>query len=449
MRIEALRRHDELRAAVVRTRAALSEIGQRYADAIHRTAAELDIHLKLLSAESHFGATWATAVITGWVPAARADELRAIVMSASGGAGLAELSPPDAEDVAEGRVPSVVTRSWLLAPFARLVQGYGTATYTELEPTLLFTISFLALFGLIFGDLGHGLCVLAIGLIVRWKARSQTTRDVGFLAVACGLTAAVFGAFFQGAVFGYSLRHDLRFPWTLGIEPIRIVPGHTEGAAGDVVRYLLLSMGFGMLMVTIGVLLNTWNRLRARDYVGALLDRFGMAGLVFYWSTIVLLGSLFLGGGRPHFVVPALLIGLPLLAVVFGGPIEALAAGRRPLWRDGVFLGLFEGFIEGMETVMVYTSNTFSFLRVAAFALSHAVLSFTIRTLQDLVGGLPGGWLWSALVFVIGTAAVIGLEGLIVAIQILRLEYYEFFTKFFRGEGLRYRPFSLDGDSPA
>jgi V/A-type H+-transporting ATPase subunit I len=109
-------------------------------------------------------------------------------------------------------------------------------------------------------------------------------------------------------------------------------------------------------------------------------------------------------------------------------------------------MGFFQGLIEAMEAMMTYLANTFSFLRVAAFALSHAALCFTIFVLERLVNQLPGGLLWSVVVFALGTAVVIALEGLIVAIQILRLEYYEFFSKFFHGEGTRYDPFRLDLD---
>jgi V/A-type H+-transporting ATPase subunit I len=124
--------------------------------------------------------------------------------------------------------------------------------------------------------------------------------------------------------------------------------------------------------------------------------------------------------------------------------VRALLTGRAWLWDEGPTAGLFEGLLGVMETVMTYLANTFSFLRVAAFALSHVALSFTIFKLQDLVELLPGGLLWSALVFLFGTALVIGLEGLVVGVQIFRLEYYEFFTKFFSGEGRGFRPFRLD-----
>ena len=83
-------------------------------------------------------------------------------------------------------------------------------------------------------------------------------------------------------------------------------------------------------------------------------------------------------------------------------------------------------------------------MRVAAFALSHAALCFTIFVLQGLVTWPPARLIWSPLIFVIGTATIIALEGLIVGVQILRLEYYEFFTKFFSGEGREFTPFRLN-----
>jgi len=150
------------------------------------------------------------------------------------------------------------------------------------------------------------------------------------------------------------------------------------------------------------------------------------------------------GAGAADVWIAVLAIVLPLVILVFHEPIYALLTHRKALWREGPLMGLFQGLIEAMEAVMVYLANTFSFLRVAAFALSHAALCFTIFVLERLVNDLPGGPVWSAAIFLLGTAVIIGLEGLIVTIQILRLEYYEFFTKFFRGEGVRYEPFRLE-----
>ncbi|KPK60278.1 MAG: hypothetical protein AMK73_08225 [Planctomycetes bacterium SM23_32] len=192
-------------------------------------------------------------------------------------------------------------------------------------------------------------------------------------------------------------------------------------------------------------MLNIVNRLRSGDYEGGLLGRFGLVGVVFYWGGLGVAVKLAVaGGGAADTYLVVGLILVPLLLLILHRPIYGLLAHRRPVWGENPLLGFFEGVVEALEMVMTYTANTLSFLRVAAFALSHAALCFTIFILLRLVNGLPGGPVWSTVVFVVGTAFVIGLEGLIVAVQIMRLEYYEFFTKFFRGEGVRYQPFRLE-----
>ena len=99
--------------------------------------------------------------------------------------------------------------------------------------------------------------------------------------------------------------------------------------------------------------------------------------------------------------------------------------------------------MEVFETVTTFLGNTVSFVRIGAFALSHATLCLTIYVVGGLVRELPGGGLWWLLVVVLGNALVIALEGLVVTIQGLRLQYYEFFSKFFSGDGVAYKPFAL------
>jgi len=439
---EADERRGHIQASLLSIRAQIDSIGARWAESITQLTVELEVMGRMLAVEEGFSATWATSVITGWLPTSRANELEQAVMDVTGGRAVVELTPPTPDDVAAGRVPRAASEHPWLAPFARLVQGYGTASYTELEPTLMFAISFMLLFGIIFGDAGHGLCVLALGMLIRRKAGGQGMRDIGFIAVACGASSALFGTFFQGTLFGLNLR-EMGFPLTLGIEPLRIVPGHMENAAHEVIRYLLLALGFGVLFISLGVGSNIVNRLRRHEWTEGLLGRFGVAGLVLYWGMLGTLAKVILRPGSMDVVLAVLLIAAPLAVVALHEPLARLLDGRRPLMPDGVVVGAFECVIEAMEALMVYVSNSLSFLRVAAFALSHAVLSFTILALREVVADWPGGALWGVLVLVIGTAAMISLEGLIVGIQILRLEYYEFFTKFFGGQGTRYEPFRL------
>lgn len=111
----------------------------------------------------------------------------------------------------------------------------------------------------------------------------------------------------------------------------------------------------------------------------------------------------------------------------------------RPWFPEGVGMYLMHGVIEMVDVVSGFFSNSMSFLRVGAFALSHAVLSFVVFTMTQFVGGYAS--LWGILVYVFGNGVIIFLEGLIVAIQAVRLQYYEFFSKFFTKSGSVFAPF--------
>ena len=416
----------------------LKEIAQEYKDRLIRIYMRTQVELNVRKTETNFATTRNTVAITGWVPSEQVSEVRNTVERVTGGQALIEVRDPTPEEIHEGEVPTY-THHWSgLQPFARLVSGYGSADYREIEPTILFTISFLLMFGLIFGDLGHGLCLLVAGLAAwTWGAR-QISRDLGYVIAAAGTSSALFGAFCQGTMFGWSLA-EMGFRWTLRFEPVRL-HGAGSGAGGHVIRYLLISVGLGIALISLGMILNVINRLRTGDYAGAACRPFGLVGLLFYWSALAVAARGLLSGFgslQPWFVLPALVV--PLLLLLAASPLRhLLVKGTKGLSSSGL-----TGLVEGLESVMTLFANTLSFLRVAAFALSHAGLSFTILVLMDLVRGLTAGTFLEACVFVLGTALVIGLEGLIVGIQIFRLEYYEFFTKFFRAGGREFRPFRL------
>jgi vacuolar-type H+-ATPase subunit I/STV1 len=112
----------------------------------------------------------------------------------------------------------------------------------------------------------------------------------------------------------------------------------------------------------------------------------------------------------------------------------------------GFFVALIEGSVDVLEACLMYVANTASFMRLGAYALSHAGLCLVIFALQDAVSGVWGGAVWGMLLVILGNVGVIVLEGLVVAVQTLRLEYYEFFSKFFSGEGKAYKPFDLKSE---
>jgi len=439
---EAERKCKELNEELNALKRELAEAASRLGPLLRQAYESLTVEMGICEAERNFTTTWATASIGGWAPADEVDNIRRAVMEVTNGRAVIEVREARREEIEQGKVPTQSVHSRLMRPFERLVSGYGSPSYGEIEPTLLFAFSFLLMFGIVFGDLGHGLCLLVGGLAVYRWGRDHATKDVGYIITAAGLASALFGTFFQGSFFGRSLK-DMGFGWTLGFEPLRLSGGGAD-AAGHVIRYLELSLILGVTLISLGMVLNVVNRLRSGDVLTGILDPFGMAGIAFYWGALALVVKLFVAGAQKGDLGLAMLVLMvPALLMVFREPIRNLVHGRAKLWDGNPIFGLFREVVEVGEKVLTYLANTLSFLRVAAFALSHAGLCFTIFVLMKIVYPLSGGFLWAGMVFVVGTALIIALEGLIVTIQIMRLEYYEFFSKFFRGGGVRYEPFRL------
>ena len=101
-------------------------------------------------------------------------------------------------------------------------------------------------------------------------------------------------------------------------------------------------------------------------------------------------------------------------------------------------------FIDVMDVVIRYLASTVSFVRTAAFALAHGGLFIAVFSLADILGQLKGGGLWYWVAIIVGNVIIIALEGLVVSIQTIRLEYYEFFSKFFKGGGERFQPLKVE-----
>ena len=131
-------------------------------------------------------------------------------------------------------------------------------------------------------------------------------------------------------------------------------------------------------------------------------------------------------------------IAVTLLLTIFCEPIHRALEHEKPLFENGLFAGIIEAVVELLETLISYMSNSISFIRVGAFGLAHAVLGFIILTLSEMAGPAY------LLVMIIGNGIVVVLEGMIVAIQVIRLQYYEFFSKFFNETGREFKPFSFD-----
>ena len=133
-----------------------------------------------------------------------------------------------------------------------------------------------------------------------------------------------------------------------------------------------------------------------------------------------------------------IVIGTSLTLTAFCEPLQRIVSKESPILENGLFSAIIGALVEVIEVFSSYISNTVSFVRVGAFALAHAVLGFLINMMAELAG--PGG----ILVLILGNAIVVVLEGMIVAIQVVRLQYYEFFSKFFTETGREFKPFRFE-----
>jgi V/A-type H+-transporting ATPase subunit I len=126
---------------------------------------------------------------------------------------------------------------------------------------------------------------------------------------------------------------------------------------------------------------------------------------------------------------------------MFSEMLKRLVDGHRPLIVGGLGTYAIQAIFELFETLVSFLSNSLSYVRVGAFAVAHVGLSAVVFILAGLAGPSHSIGYW--LVIVLGNLFIVGFEGLIVGIQTMRLEYYEFFSKFFTGGGMRYDPLTL------
>jgi V/A-type H+-transporting ATPase subunit I len=428
---EGEREQEQLAAELEQLSGRLKTIAAGFAQPLAEIEEFVDMECRLLDASQKFPRTGAAVLIAGWVPAGDVAALEQRMGEITSGRYVIQTALPD--DSTEEQIPVLLRHSRLLRPFEMLVATYGLPNYRELEPTLFVALSYLVMFGLMFGDVGHGAVLAVCGLIALLVGRSEKVRDVGLLLLFGGsssiISGVVYGSYFGIEVFKkYALWHD----------PLE----------GDPMRLMYGAIGIGITMISLGLILNVINRFRRGDVIGAILDKFGLVGLLFYWGTLVLLmNSAVIQSQGLMGVSVVLFLVVPIVGWSIKEPVEHFLShvGGGQNEADGGLAGaIMESCVGAFEAVLSYLANTISFVRLAAYAMSHAALLFAAFMLAAEVRDFPiGGNLLSLLVIILGNLVAIVLEGIIASVQALRLEYYEFFGKFFSGSGQPFEPFRL------
>ena len=412
--------------------------------------------------KSRLVATQNVYLLSGWAPAEKirslVDELERLTQ---GRIALRSYSPEEIDKVREGRekVPVSLSHGIFIKGFERLVFSYGVPLYGSIDPTPFVAFFFTLIFGIMFGDMGQGFVLFLLGILTakRGPAFFSRFRHFSIPLLAVGISSMLMG-FLTGSVF--TNEEILKGPtraltsFLTGRPVDRILTIMPLSEYGGSVAKLFYFFGFtisvGVLLNSLGLIINITNQFILKNYQKVFISKTGIAGILLFWYALFIAIRFVVAMLGPAdfafywFDIAGLLV--PLLAITFGPAFWRFFSGERPVLSEGIVVFVVECFVEVLETVSTYFSNTVSFLRVGAFALSHAVLSFIVFSFCEKVSTTPAGTLAGFLIFVFGNLIIILLEGLIVAIQVVRLQYYEFFSKFFTETGEEFTPFRFSKD---
>lgn len=400
---------------------------------------ELRSNVLIVGSQFHF---------SGYIPASKEKEFHVFMPD--------DVSVTTVETKDDADAPVKLKNNWLFRPFEMFVKMYGLPAAGGLDPTPIVAITYILIYGIMFADLGQGLLIFLLGLLMT----KFTKVKLAPIMTRIGLSSAVFGVLY-GSVFGNEeiITPFFRFPDVYTLLGYDAPPENIFQVSSIL---LIAALLIGVLLVIMSMILNMIICWRAKDMENGIFGASGLLGFVFYTALIVGVGGNFVGLDLLHIWYTLPLIVLPLVLMFFKEPILESAGAKKEekAGRGNIDTGLkeklaalfasqqekkkkksvgnfiIEGVIELFETCLTYLTNTMSFLRIGGFILSHAGLMLVVNVLAGMTDGTVG----FIIVQIIGNLFVTGMEGFLVGIQVLRLEFYEIFSRFFRGGGKPFRP---------
>lgn len=319
--------------------------------------------------------------------------------------------------------PTQLKNNCIFKPFETIVKLYGLPSYYEIDPTPFLGITFMLMFGIMFGDIGQGLVYFLAGVLLYKKSEVA-----GGVLTRLGLSSIVFG-FVYGSLFG--LEHE-QLPWLPHIvgSPLSTV---------NIMPVLIAGVVFGIAVLSVSYIIGIINALRRGDIEAGVFGKNGIAGYIFFMGFVGTLVSLVQIIQVPIWVPLGIMV-LMLGVMILREPLTNMVTGNRPYIHGEVSSYFIESAFEGVETILGALSNGISFIRVGAFALNHAGLFMAFLVMSEMTDSL----LLKIIILLLGNILILTLEGLVVFIQGLRLQYYEMFSKYFSGDGHAYAPIKIE-----
>lgn len=387
-------------------------------DALKACSSNFDI--RKLAACTH-GDTNTFYILCGWMSEKDADAFQKDIENDEKIYCLME----DQNQPAKKTPPTKLHNPKLFKPFEMYVKMYGLPAYNEMDPTWFVAITYSFIFGAMFGDVGQG-ALLFLGGLFLYKKKKMDLAGI----ISCAGIFSIFFGFMFGSFFGFE--DVLPAIWLRPMSQMMDVP-----LVGRLNAVFVIAIGFGMMIILICMIFNIINAIRRHDVEKTWFDSNAVAGLVFY-GAVVLTAFLFVGGHKlPATAVLLVMFIVPLILMFLKEPLTNLVQKKAQIFPEEKGMFFVQSFFELFEVMLSYLSNTLSFLRIGAFAVSHAAMMEVVLMLAGATEGGNPNWI----VIVLGNLFVCAMEGLIVGIQVLRLEYYEIFSRFYAGNGREFKPF--------
>jgi len=428
----------------------------------------VDVAKKIEEAKTRVGETSRTFLIEGWVPEKKMDDLKRVVQEASSGFCAIvrlETKPQQGHEGEGAKLPPTLLRNPRIAyVYERIATAFGVPNYYEVDPSVFMLFSFPIIFGLMFGDVGQGLVLLVLTLLLYMlKRRNVKTSEIftyliqgSPLLVMCSISTIFFG-FLYGEFFGFELYNkEATHYFPLVEEGFHAVTGislsHTireashslEAAISSILglpiripfpfspfddpsTMLLLSIYVAIVQISFGLILGLINEVMNRRFKQAIIGP-GL-WIWFYWSFAYLL----IRYGSKIFSV--IFERMDILGIYLVLPACAMVLAQVAVHK-------MDGFGHALESLISSISNTISYGRILALALAHAAFSRILLMFLELQGTLMmivGFVMWAAFTFLL----IMCFEFLLSFIHTLRLHWVEWFLKFYSGNGFQYQPFAI------
>jgi V/A-type H+-transporting ATPase subunit I len=394
----------------------LADLRQKHIEYILASDEYLSIETQKAEAPLRFATTKNAFIVEGWIPTKDLGLIQSDLDGATNGHIIVAADSSEVADVE--KVPVALKNPLPSRPLEVLIRAFSIPRYNEIDPTKLMTFMYPALFGLMLGDVGYGWIVIALGLLVSRRVKSQGMRDLAIIGVYAGVFSVIFGLifneFFGVEAFGHKgLLTSIEYYGVPRLE--------------NVLNLLIATFIIGLLMLTLGYVLGFVNEYKQHGLKHAVFAKVSWIFMLWGGAVVVAL------------ILPALSSGTGIqLSLGLGAGLVVAVVGF-------IFLIMGEGMI-GLTELPTLLSNVLSYSRLLSIGVSSTGIALAVNKLSDALFFSKGG------IFVIfGVVLLIAGHGINTALgildsglQALRLHYVEFFTKFYRGGGVKYKPFGFE-----